>query len=224
MMALYPINLNISGQLCVIIGGGVVATRKINSLLCCDARVRVISPEISSAIQQLADQNELEWTPRAYIPGDLQGARLAFALTDRPEVQSRIAIEAKEHGIPINIGDNPAACTFQTAATIRRGDLLISVSTGGSSPALAGAIRKELELHYGPEYGELVKLLGEVRTHTRGQSSSQEQQKLLVTKILQADVLSLLRSQDWQQLKAQLSEILPQDMNVNDIVHEMRGY
>ncbi|MEK6201990.1 MAG: bifunctional precorrin-2 dehydrogenase/sirohydrochlorin ferrochelatase, partial [Desulfobulbaceae bacterium] len=142
-MALYPINLNISGQLCVVIGGGGVATRKIRSLLCCDSRVRLISPEISAGIQQFREQNRLEWLPRAYIPGDLQGASLAFALTDSPEVQSQVAMEARGHGIPINIGDNPEACTFHTAATIRQGDLLISISTGGGSPALAAAIRKE---------------------------------------------------------------------------------
>lgn len=223
-MALYPINLNISGQLCVVIGGGAVATRKTSSLLCCDARVRVISPEISAGIQQFADQDQLEWIPRGYIPGDLQEATLAFALTDRPEVQSQIAIEAKEHGIPINIGDNPEACTFHTAATIRQGDLLISISTGGGSPALAAAIRKELELHYGPEYSELVKLLSEIRNRTIGQSSSQEQHKALVEKILQTNVLSLLKNKEWQRLRALMIEILPQDMNVNDIVQKVRGY
>lgn len=223
-MALYPINLNISGHLCVVIGGGAVATRKISSLLCCDARVRVISPEISSGIQQFIDKHQLEWLPRGYIPGDLQGASLAFALTDRPEVQSQVAIEAKELGIPINIGDNPEACTFQTAATIRQGDLLISISTGGGSPALAAAIRKEMELQYGPEYGTLVTLLSEIRNRTNKQSSSQEQHKVLVEKILQTNVLSFLKDKDWQQLQTQLFEILPQDMNVNEIVQNVRGY
>ncbi len=158
------------------------------------------------------------------MPGDLQGARLAFALTDRPEVQAQIEKEAQEHGIPINIGDNPAACTFQTAATVRHGDLLISVSTGGNSPALAAAIRKELELHYGPEYGELVKLLGEVRILTKEQHWSQEQNKLLVEQILQTNILTFLKNKDWHQLQAQLIEILPQDMNINDIVQKVRGF
>ena len=124
-MAFYPINLNIAGQLCVVVGGGGVATRKISSLLVCAARVRVISPQLSAGAKELIDKNHLEWTPRAYMRGDLQGATLAFALTDRPEVQQQITAEAKELGIPINIGDNPAACTFQIPATLRRGELLI---------------------------------------------------------------------------------------------------
>lgn len=223
-MAFYPINLNISGQLCVVIGGGAVARRKINSLLCCAATIRLISPAICAGLQPLIDNKLLEWRPRAYMPGDLQGARLAFALTDRPEVQAQIEKEAQEHGIPINIGDNPAACTFQTAATVRHGDLLISVSTGGNSPALAAAIRKELELHYGPEYGELVKLLGEVRILTKEQHWSQEQNKLLVEQILQTNILTFLKNKDWHQLQAQLIEILPQDMNINDIVQKVRGF
>jgi len=223
-MALYPINLNISGQLCVVIGGGTVATRKTSSLLACDARVRVVSPQLSAGIRHFVETNRIKWIPRTYKTGDLRGATLAFALTDSPEVQSQIAVEANELGIPVNIGDNPAACTFHTAATIRRGDLLLSISTGGSSPALAGAIRQELELHYGPEYGELVKLLGEVRKLHREQSSSRKHHKLLVEKILQTDILALLRNKDWQQLQVLLCKILPQNMDVNDIVQKVRGY
>lgn len=222
-MAFYPINLNISGQLCVVIGGGVVATRKISSLLLCDARVRVISPEISSGLKQFLDNNNLEWIPRPYMHGDLLGATLAFALTDHPEVQRQIAIEAHELEIPINIGDNPEACTFQTAATVRRGDLLISISTGGGSPALAATIRRELELHYGPEYGDLVKLLCIIRQLTVGQRSSQEKQRLLLERILQTNILTLLRMKEWQLLHEKLLEILPQEINVPYLLQKLRG-
>lgn len=223
-MTLYPINLNISGQLCVVIGGGAVATRKTSSLLACDARVRVVSPQLSAGIRHLVETNRIKWLPRVYKTGDLRGAILAFALTDSPEVQSQIAVEANDLGIPINIGDNPAASTFHTAAIIRRGELLISISTGGGSPALAGAIRQELELHYGPEYGALVTLLGEIRKLRQGQSTSRKHHKLLVEKILQTEILALLRNKDWPQLQILLCEILPQDMDVNDIVQKVRGY
>lgn len=221
-MAFYPINLNITGQLCVVMGGGAVATRKITSLLLCDARVRVISPEISPEIKKLADKNNLEWVPRGYMTGDLQGAILAFALTDSPEVQHQITTEAKEHGIPVNIADNPAACTFQTAATIRRGELLIAISTGGGSPALAATIRKELELRYGPEYGELIKLLTEIRQLTISRDSSQKQHKLLFTKIIQTNILSLLKHKEWQLLHEQLIAILPPEINAKAIVQKIR--
>jgi len=221
-MAFYPININITGQLCVVIGGGAVATRKITSLLPCDARVRVISPKISPEIKKLTDRNNLEWIPRGYRNGDLQGAILAFALTDNPEVQRQITTEAKEHGIPVNIADNPGACTFQTAATIRRGELLIAISTGGGSPALAATIRKELELRFGPEYGELIKLLTEIRQLTVGQDSSQEQHKLLFTKIIQTNILSLLKNKEWQLLHEQLIAILPPEINAKAIVQKIR--
>jgi precorrin-2 dehydrogenase/sirohydrochlorin ferrochelatase len=223
-MAFYPINLNITGQLCVVIGGGAVATRKITSLLLCDAKVRVISPKISPEIKQLTNKNNLEWMPRVYMRGDLQGAILAFALTDNPDVQHQITTDAKEQGIPINIADNPDACTFQTAATIRRGELLIAISTGGGSPALAATIRQELELRYGPEYGELVKLLTEIRQLTVGQDSSQKQHKLLFTKIIQTNILSLLKKKEWQLLLEQLNEILPPEINATSLVQKIRGY
>ncbi len=222
-MAFYPINLNISGQLCVVIGGGAVATRKISSLLLCDARVRVISPELSSGLKQFLDDKKLEWLPRPYMKGDLQGATLAFALTDHPEVQRQIAAEANELEIPINIGDNPEACTFQTAATVRRGDLLISISTGGGSPAMAATIRRELEEQYGPEYGDLVKLLCVIRQLTVGQRSSQEKQRLLLDRIFQTNILVLLKEKKWQLLHEILLEILPQEINVHSLVQKLRG-
>jgi precorrin-2 dehydrogenase/sirohydrochlorin ferrochelatase len=222
-MAFYPINLNITGQLCVVIGGGTVATRKISSLLLCDAKVRVISPKLSSGLKQFLDNHNLEWIPRPYMKGDLQGATLAFALTDHPEVQRQVATEANELEIPVNIGDNPEACTFQTAATVRQGDLLISISTGGGSPALAATIRRELELRYGPEYSDLVKLLCIIRQHTVGQRSSQEKQKLLLDQILQTNILTLLKKKEWQLLHEKLLEILPQTINVKYLIQKLRG-
>jgi len=221
-MALYPINLNISGQLCVVIGAGAVAARKIAALLPCEARIRIISPELSVGVKQIVNEHKLEWVSRAYLRGDLQGAALAFALTDRPEVQQQITTEAIEQGIPINIADNPSACTFQTAATVRRGDLLISISTGSGSPALAAAIRKDLELQYGPEYGDLVKLLSLIRQMTVGQASSQEKQKRLLEQILGTDILHLLQGQKWAPLHEKLLEILPQEINVHYLIQKIR--
>jgi precorrin-2 dehydrogenase/sirohydrochlorin ferrochelatase len=185
--------------------------------------VRVISPELSSGLKQFLDDKKLEWIPRAYMRGDLQGATLAFALTDHPEVQRQIATEANELEIPINIGDNPEACTFQTAATVRRGALLISISTGGGSPALAATIRRELEMQYGPEYDDLVKLLCVIRQLTVGQRFSQEKQKLLLDRILQTNILALLRQKEWQLLHEKLLEILPQDINVQYLLQKLRG-
>jgi precorrin-2 dehydrogenase/sirohydrochlorin ferrochelatase len=217
-MVFYPINLNITNQLCVVIGGGTVATRKVTDLLACNARVRVISPEISPDLQQFTDQKNLEWIPRAYQTGDLQGAALAFAVTDQPEVQRQAAAEAGIHAIPINIGDNPEACTFQIPATVRQGDLLISISTGGSSPALASTIRKELEQRYGPEYGHLVKLLGAIRKLSIGQESSPNNHKILLAKILQSNILSHLKNKQWAELHASLLAILPAEMNVDSLI------
>jgi precorrin-2 dehydrogenase/sirohydrochlorin ferrochelatase len=221
-MALYPINLNISGQLCVVIGAGTVAERKIAALLPCDARIRVISPELSAGVKQIVDANKLEWLPRPYRRGDLHGAALAFALTDRPEVQQQITAEARELGLPINVADNPKACTFQTAATVRRGDLLLSVSTSGGSPALAATIRKELASQFGREYGDLVKLLAMIRQPTVGQNSAQENQKQLLEQILKTNILDLLKRKEWRLLHEKLLEILPREINVDLLMQKMR--
>ena len=144
-MSLYPVHLAIEGQLCLVIGGGSVATRKVESLLPCGAVIRVISPAAGCRILELAEAGLLEWQQRNYHQGDLQGAKLVFAATDSQDVQDRIVREANGSGILVNVVTRPEACTFQVPASLRHGDLLITVATGGGSPALAARIRQELE-------------------------------------------------------------------------------
>ena len=127
-MSLYPVNLDIHGVLCVIIGGGSVASRKVDSLLPCGAEIRVISPEVCTRLAGLADAGLLEWQQREYNKGDLDGAKLVFAATDNPEIQEQIVIEAGAAGVLVNVIDMPEACTFQVPASFRQGELLLTVS------------------------------------------------------------------------------------------------
>lgn len=137
-MPLYPVNLAISDQLCLVIGGGSVATRKVESLLPCGAIIRVISPQAGNRIGELAEAGLLQWEQRPYSHGDLEGAKLVFAATDSHEVQERIIAEATDSGILVNVVTRPEACTFQVPASLRRGELLLTVATGGE-PGPGGA-------------------------------------------------------------------------------------
>ncbi len=226
-MALYPINVNIADQLCVVIGGGTVAVRKVHGLLHCGAKVRIVSPKILPEIQVDVHAKRLEWLPRAYAQGDLKGASFVFALTDCYEAQRQIVEEARLLSIPVNVADNPEACTFHVPATIRRGDFLISISTGGGSPSLAAAIRKELEEQYGTEYGVLVTMLTEIRKQvmninkyasTRESFDTVDTHKTVFVEIDYANILSLLQHNEWQVLRQHLQEILPPGIDANYIV------
>lgn len=160
----YPIALmHLENTRCVVVGGGAVATRKVGALLDSGARVRVISPKIGDELRAWRDAGRIEWIDRAYESGDLDGATLVFAATDRRAVNAAVADEARSIGALLNVADDPDGSAFHTLGAIRRGPLLVAIGTGGESPALAALIRRTLERTIGPEFGVLAERLGALR-------------------------------------------------------------
>lgn len=164
MSRYFPLNINVEGKMAVVVGGGKVGARKCKSLLAAGARVRVISPGTAEEITALARRGEIELICREYGgKEDLAGALLVFAATDDAAVNRRICRDAEECGILACCADSPAMGNFITPAAVRRGDLLLTVSTGGKSPALAAMIRQKLEETFGEEYAEALEVLGTAR-------------------------------------------------------------
>lgn len=166
-MGYYPVLLDVTGRRCVMIGGGVIAERRVDALATAGAHVIVTSPRLTRALAALAAEGRIEHEPRAYREGDLAGADLAFVATDAGEVNAAVAREARERQIWVNAADDPARCTFILPALVRRGDLTVAVATGGSSPALARAIREELEAYLTDDYATLAAIAAEARKEVR---------------------------------------------------------
>jgi len=161
---IYPLALtNLARVRCVVVGGGAVAERKVRDLLAGGAKPRVISQTLTDVLAVWREAGRIEHLARPYRAGDLDGAFLAIAATDDRAVNATLAAEAARLGILANVADDPAAGNFHTVAAVRRGDLLLSVSTGGDSPALTARIRRELEARYGDEYARLLQLLRALR-------------------------------------------------------------
>ncbi len=217
-MLLYPVNLNIAGVLCLVIGGGTVAGRKVSSLLPCGAEIRVISPKVCDYIATLAEDGLVEWRNREYQEGDLQDAKLVFAATDLPQVQKQIVAEAAAADIPVNVVDMPEACTFQVPASFRQGQLLITVATGGGSPALAARIRRDLENSYGPEYARFVAMMADIRKEIVFSSDDSAEHKKIFEKLLGRDILDCIKECQWERLEELLQAILPAGINVSGVV------
>jgi precorrin-2 dehydrogenase/sirohydrochlorin ferrochelatase len=218
-MDLYPVNLNINGSTCIIIGGGGVARRKIGELLSCKAKVIVISPEVGPAIMRMVQSERIVWHARCYQRGDLHGAFLVFAATDNREVQQNVAAEAKEAKILFNSVDDPSACSFQVPARVRRGDFLLTVSTGGGSPALAARLRRQLAKEYGDEYKQLVDLLGRIRKIIVADGKTSESHKILFERLLELDILGRIHKQEWSALANDLREVLPTETHVEELIN-----
>ena len=161
----------------MLVGGGEVANRKVKKLSQARAKVVVISPEVQPELASMA----VEVRRRPYRAGDLEGAFLAFAATDRREVNAAVAREARERGIPVNVADRPVEGDFALPSTLRRGRLQVAVSTGGASPALARRIRQELEDAFAFEWANLVEELSRAR---RNGHKAEEELEEVVEKCL----------------------------------------
>jgi cobalt-precorrin 5A hydrolase/precorrin-3B C17-methyltransferase len=141
----YPVTLINPGDLsAVVIGGGAVGERKVRGLLNAGIPVRLVSPTATPRLAAWADAGLIMWIRREYEPGDLAGAWLAFAATDRREVNAQIARDAAATGILCNVVDAPEEGSFHVPAVHRSGGITIAVSSGGAAPARAVALRNAL--------------------------------------------------------------------------------
>lgn len=171
-MGYYPIFAEMTGRPCIIIGGGSVAERKAEGLLRVKANVTVVSPSLTELLASLVKQEKIRHIAREYCKGDLAGFGLVFVATDDPGVNAAVYGEGQERGVWVNAADDPAHCDFILPSTLRRGDLVVAVATGGASPALSRAIREELEAYFTEDYGTLAEIVGEVRRELTGRSTS----------------------------------------------------
>jgi precorrin-2 dehydrogenase/sirohydrochlorin ferrochelatase len=156
----YSVSLNLEDEPCLVVGGGAVALRKAEALIASGAKVKVVSPQVTPEIEAL---EEVEIARREFRIEDLRGRFLVISATDSREVNEKVATEARRRGMLVNVVDVPDLCNFFVNSQMRRGDLTISISTGGASPALAKRIRKELEKSYGEEYAGFLSLMREYR-------------------------------------------------------------
>ena len=167
-------NLLVRDRRVVVVGGGRIAQRKIEPLLDAGARVEVVSPEVGAEVRAWAEAGRLVWHEREFRAGDVEGAWLALTATDVPAVNAAVHAAGEAHRVWVNSADDPANCSFTLMSVIRRGDLVISVGTGGRSPALAAHLRRSLGEEIGPEYETLVDILAEAREGLRGAGRSSE--------------------------------------------------
>src|SRR5512136_672638 len=197
-MRYYPIGLDISGRRCLVIGGGEVGERKAQRLLECGARVSVVGRELTPALAGLAREGRIDHIPGDYDKGLLEGAFLVIGATDDRAINENIFRDARKRGVLANIVDDPEHCDFILPALCRQGDLVITVATGGKSPALAKKLRKELEEHYGPEYETLLKIMGELRGKIIDRGEGSDENRKLFEALVDSDILEPIRKGAWK--------------------------
>ena len=199
----YPVNLVLDGRQCLVVGGGKIALRKVEGLLSCGARVRVVAPRITPELKLLT---EVMFDERPWRPDDLGGVWLVIAATDDPAVNRAVYQAGERAGIWVTGAAAPANCSFTLPSVVRRGDLQIAVSTGGRSPALASWLRRRLEGEIGPEYETLLDILATERDGLKAAGVSTE--GLDWRSALDSDMLDLIRTGDLAHARERLQTCL----------------
>jgi len=134
--------------------------------------------------------------------------------TDNERVNTQIASDARSRGIPVNIVDKPALCDFILPSVVERGDLLLAVSTGGKSPALAAKLREDLEETFGPEYAVLVEILGKLRERVIAAGGSSAENRERFAAVVRSDILDHIRRKDWKRVREIIHSLTDVEMEV----------
>jgi siroheme synthase-like protein len=204
----YPIYLNLRNRRVVVVGGGEVAERKVQSLVETGAVIVVISPEVTPRIAALAQDDRVELHLRPYTSRDCKGAMLVISATDDAELSKKVFDDSHRAGALINTADQPGLCDFIMPAVVRRGDITIAISTGGTSPGLAARLREKVSAVIGPEYGRLAELLSRARPEIRRRIPDEGERKALQYRILDSDIIDRLKRNDVDGAERRLKELI----------------
>lgn len=215
MSALYPIMLNLEDRSCVIVGGGVVAARKVDRLRDSGARVTVISATLHSELTALAKDNKITVIQTAYISGMLADLHplLVFAATNNPTVNQQVADEARALGALVNVADEHGERDFINMAAVQRGDITIALSTSGASPALITHLQRQVDEVIDEEYGILSIWMAQARPLVQTGVKSQQERAALWHRVLESSILDRLRQGDVASAKKLFDQMIHEALN-----------
>ena len=202
----YPVNLLVAGRRCVVVGGGRIAARKIEALLDSGADVHVVALELAPEVREWLDAGRVTADERAFEAGDLDGAWLATAATSDPAVNRAVFEAGQARRLWVNAADDPDHCSFTLMSVVRQGDLVVTIGTGGRSPALAAWLKDRLSADLGPEYAVACDLLSEAREALRATGRSSE--TLDWRRALDSGMVELIRNGRTAEAKELLQQCL----------------
>jgi siroheme synthase-like protein len=188
--------VDLTGRRCLVVGGGALALEKIEGLLACDARVRVVATEATDGVRELADSGAIEWERRQYRSADLDDSFLVIAATSDMGLNEAVHRDAEARSMLVNVVDVTHLCNFIAPAVVRLGPVAIAISTAGASPALAVRMKNEIAASFGPEYGRLALILNELRDWAKATLPTFEDRKSFFDAIVygRPDPIDLLRA------------------------------
>jgi precorrin-2 dehydrogenase/sirohydrochlorin ferrochelatase len=186
----YPAFINLCGEKCVVVGGGKVAERKVLSLLNAGAEVTVISPILTDALERHKKRGRIKHIKRDYKKGDLKNAFLVIAATSDEKINTNVSGDAP---FLVNVVDRPELANFIAPSVMSRGPMTIAISTSGASPAMAKAVRKELELLYNKDFAQYMIFLKKLRERTIKEIPDKRARERFLKSVASKEILNILR-------------------------------
>jgi precorrin-2 dehydrogenase/sirohydrochlorin ferrochelatase len=200
--------------MCVVVGGGEVARRKVQGLLAAGARVRVIAPHLHPELQE---NTAIELICRSFLPDDLAGALLVFAASNDRDVNARVAVAARQQGTLINIADDPEESDFHLPAVLQRGALTVAVSSGGGSPAFAAQLRDRLAAELGVEWQNFCAIAAALRQKRLTGGGASAYNRAVISDLFAADLPRLLARQDEAAINRLLAKVTGVELTLADL-------
>lgn len=207
-MQALPIFFNIKNRVCVVIGGGEVALRKVTMLLKASGKVVVYAPDICRDLQTLATDGKIDYVQASFDESQLSGACLVIAATDDQAVNTAVSVAAKAQSIPVNVVDSPELCTFTMGSIIDRSPVVIAVSSEGNAPVLARYIRTKIETMLPAAYGRIAAIAGEFREQVKAKFATTESRRRFWEGVLQGPMVERVLSGQEQAARNLLSSLL----------------
>lgn len=196
---MYPINLILDDKPCVVIGGGHVALRKVKALLEAKAKVTVISPMLVNELKDMAQNHQITWREKYYETGDLNGFELVICAVGEDNASKQIYTDAHKARILINVVDKLPLCDFALPAKIRRGNLLITFSTNGKSPALSRYLRCKMEKEFDDTYALWLDRLSVLRNEAIAKLPTSDDREIFWRSALSDEVMELVKQKKYDE-------------------------
>lgn len=210
-MQALPIFMNISQRLCVVIGAGEVAARKVTMLLRAQASVTVYAPEICPTLTDLVEAGRIRYQQARFADHQLSGACLVIAATNDVQVNTAISLAAKANNIPVNVVDAPALCTFTMASIVERSPIVIAISSEGNAPVLARYLRSKIETMLPAGYGRIAAIAGEFRDKVKRKYATSQARRIFWEGVLQGPIVERILAGQEAAARKGLDQLLADD-------------
>ncbi|HET9215762.1 MAG TPA: bifunctional precorrin-2 dehydrogenase/sirohydrochlorin ferrochelatase [Terriglobia bacterium] len=192
----YPLFIDLRARHVLVVGGGDVAERKVDSLIQAEASVTVVAPDLTPRLQKLQESGAIRAIRRKFDEADMEDALLVISATDDPDTQNRVAAVARARKILVNTVDQPKLCDFIVPAIVRRGDLVAALSTSGKSPVLAATLKAKMEAIITDDAARAARLLGEIRTEVHTRFQDPDRSRKAFERVVESGILEWIAEVD----------------------------